>query len=174
MKKAKLNIIIIASIFLMIFLSCNDEDTYPEIPEIKYAGFVKLYNPSNGFYDRGVFKISFTDGNGDIGLYEDEKDPPYDYNLFIDYYELQNGDTVKVYITQYNDSTLQYDTLNFNARVPILTPQGSNKSIKGEIEDTLFMYNYQGNFDTIMFDAYLVDRALNKSNRIATPLIYRK
>ncbi|MEZ5197076.1 MAG: hypothetical protein R2764_11905 [Bacteroidales bacterium] len=54
--------------------------------------------------------------------------------------------------------------------MPILTPFGSNKSIKGTIDDTLFMYNYQGSFDTIMFDAYLVDRALNKSNRILTPL----
>lgn len=173
MKKVKFNIIISVIITLLVFNSCNDKDEYPEIPEIQYEGFVKLYNPSSGLYDRGVLIVSFTDGDGDIGLRQDETDPPYDYNYFIQYYELQNGDTVRVYLTQYNDSTLQYDTLNLNARIPILTPQGSNKSIKGEIEDTLWMYNYQSNFDTIMFDAYLMDRALNKSNLIQTPLIIR-
>lgn len=173
MKKVKFYIILIVAVFLVAFISCNDEDVYPETPEIEYNSFVKIFNPSTGLYDRGVLKFSFTDGDGDIGLEQGETEPPYDYNLFIDYYELQFGDTVKVYITQYNDSTLQYDTLNFNARIPMLTPDGSNKSIKGDIEDTLFMYNYQGDFDTIMFDAYIVDRALNKSNRIVTPLILR-
>ncbi|MEZ5197075.1 MAG: hypothetical protein R2764_11900 [Bacteroidales bacterium] len=117
MKKVKFNTILAALVFLMTIIACNNEDVYPEIPEIEYAGFVKLYNPSNGLYDRGVLKINFTDGNGDIGLMQDETEPPFDYNLFINYYELQFGDTVKVFITQYNDSTLQYDTLNFNARV---------------------------------------------------------
>jgi hypothetical protein len=84
---------------------------------------------------------------------------PYDYNLFINYYELQNGDSVRVVISDSNE---------FNARIPMLTPRGSNKSISGIIEDTLFMYNYQSTFDTIMFDAYLVDRSLHESNVINT------
>jgi len=74
----------------------------------------------------------------------------------------------------YNISDSTYDTIYHNARIPVLTPDGSNKSIKGEIEDTLFIYNYESEFDTIMFEAYIVDRALHKSNTIETPIIIRK
>ncbi len=151
--------------FLFFFLivvtiySCNDDEEYPIIPEINFEGFTKLWNPNTMIYDRGVLKISFKDGDGDIGLKNSETEPPYDYNLFVKYYEYQNGDTVRVVIADSNE---------FNARIPMLTPQGSNKAIKGEIEDTVFMYNYQSDFDTIMFDVYLVDRALHKSNTVST------
>ncbi|MCD4791393.1 MAG: hypothetical protein K8R37_15470 [Bacteroidales bacterium] len=152
-----------------VFYSCKKMEEYPVIPAIEYENFIKLYNS-----DRGVFKISFTDGDGDIGLTQNDTLPPYEYNLFITYYEIHYGDTVEVILTKYNHETGQYDTLTFNGRIPMLTPEGSNKSIKGEIEDTLFIYNYSSDFDTIMFDAYIVDRALNKSNIIQTPLIIRK
>ena len=147
--------------FLLIgtLYSCNNEEEYPIIPEIEYEGFTKLWNPNTMIYERGVLKISFKDGDGDIGLKNSETEPPYDYNLFVKYYEYQNGDTVRVVIADSNE---------FNARIPMLTPQGSNKAIKGDIEDTLFMYNYLADFDTIMFDVYLVDRALHKSNTVST------
>ncbi|MCD4681753.1 MAG: hypothetical protein K8R86_00605 [Bacteroidales bacterium] len=151
--------------FLFFFLivgiiySCNNEEEYPIIPEINFEGFTKLWNPNTMIYERGVLKISFKDGDGDIGLKNSETEPPYDYNLFVKYYEYQNGDTVRVVIADSNE---------FNARIPMLTPQGSNKAIKGDIEDTLFMYNYLADFDTIMFDVYLVDRALHKSNTVST------
>jgi hypothetical protein len=142
-----------------ILISCQDEEEYPVIPEIEFDEFVKIWNPQLMIFDRGVMAITFKDGDGDIGLRPNDTIPPYDYNLFINYYELQNGDSVRVVITDSNE---------FNARVPVLTPPGSNKSISGTIEDTLFMYNYQSTFDTIMFDACLVDRQLHKSNVVNT------
>ncbi|MCB2219674.1 MAG: hypothetical protein KQI35_04700 [Bacteroidetes bacterium] len=149
--------------------SCQDEEQYPIIPEIKYEDFVLLYNPASGIIERGVLKISFKDGDGDIGLRQNETTPPYDYNLFITYYEIQYGDTIEVFLVD----PVSGDTSNFHARVPILTPEGNNKSIKGEIEDTLFVYNPNSDFDTIMYSVYLVDRALHKSNVITTPMIRR-
>lgn len=146
-------------IAVAVFISCQEKETYPVIPEIEFDQFVKIWNPQLMLFDRGVFAISFKDGDGDIGLWDSDTAAPYDYNLFINYYELQNGDSVRVVISDSNE---------FNARVPILTPLGSNKSISGVIEDTLFMYNFQSTFDTIMFDAYLVDRELHKSNKINT------
>ncbi len=145
--------------------SCKKSEEFPVIPELKFEEFLKEYDPSLGIYNRGILKVSFTDGDGDIGLRPNDTVPPYKYNLFINYYEIQNGDTVRVIIT---------DTTDFYARIPMLTPTGSNKSIKGEIEDTLFMYNFNSQFDTIMFDVRLVDRKLHKSNVVKTPLIYRK
>lgn len=146
-------------VILGIFVACQQEETYPIIPEIEYDGFVKLWNPQTMVYERGVFAISFKDGDGDIGLKDSDTVAPYDFNLFINYYEIQNGDSVRVVISDSNE---------FNARIPVLTPLGTNKSISGLIEDTLFMYNYQSTFDTIMFDAYIMDRALHKSNVVNT------
>jgi hypothetical protein len=139
--------------------ACQKKEEYPIIPQIEYEGMIKLFNSNLNLYDRGVLRISFKDGDGDIGLRDGEILPPYDYNFFVKYYELHNGEEVRVVIA---------DTNEFNARIPILTPAGSIKAIKGEIEDTLFIYNFQSQFDTIKFDAYLVDRELHKSNTITT------
>lgn len=160
----------IAFIVGLILYSCSNEEQYPIIPEIQFEDFVLLYNPTSGLTERGVLKISFKDGDGDIGLRPEETQPPYDYNLFITYFEIQNKDTVEVFLVD----PISGDTSNFHARIPILTPEGNNKSIKGEIEDTLFVYNPLSDFDTIMYSVYLVDRALHKSNVIQTPLIKRR
>lgn len=159
MKRTVYTYLLFILIITGIFISCQKEETYPIIPEIEYDGFVKLWNPQTMVFERGVFAISFKDGDGDIGLSDSDTAAPFDYNLFINYYEIQNGDSVRVIISDSNE---------FNARIPVLTPQGINKSISGIIEDTLFIYNYQSTFDTIMFDAYIVDRALHESNVVST------
>jgi hypothetical protein len=103
--------------------------------------------------------------------------PPYDYNLFIRYFEQKNGIFEEVFLitpSYINDSTIVYDTASFNGRIPILTPAGKNKSISGEIEDTLFVNNPLSSFDTIMFEVSIKDRLLNESNTIQTPPIVIK
>ena len=162
----KFRIVFILS--MVLFAACKRKEVYPIIPEIKYEDFVLLYNPVTQSVDQGVLKITFKDGDGDIGLNPEESDPPYDYNLFIDYYEIQNKDSVHV-----TNSPFTGDTLIFNARVPILTPTGSNKSISGEIQDTMLINYPNSQFDTIFYKIYLMDRALHESNTIYTPLIIR-
>lgn len=161
---------VVFSTLLLFVFSCKKQETYPDTPEIAFEDFVLLFNPASGNIERGVLKISFKDGDGDIGLHPDETEPPYDYNLFLKYFEIQHGDTNHVVIID----PVSGDTANFNARIPVLTPRGSVKAIKGTIEDTIFVYNPLSSFDTIMFEVYLVDRALNKSNVIQTPLIKRQ
>lgn len=170
MGKKRTKYAVLIGFILITSLGCLREEEYPIIPEIKFEEFILLLNTQTGIIERGVLKISFKDGDGDIGLYETDTAPPYDYNLFIDYFEIQNRDTVQVF----NVDPITGDTSTFNARIPILTPKGSDKSIKGEIEDTLFIYDPTSSFDTIMFKVYLMDRALHKSNSIQTPLIRRK
>ena len=157
------------TILVSISWGCLQDEEYPIIPEIVYEDFILLLNTQSGIIERGVLKFSFKDGDGDIGLHQSDVDPPYDFNLFIDYFEIQNKDTVQIFLVD----PASGDTSTFNARIPILTPKGSDKSIKGEIEDTLFIYDPTSAFDTIMFKVYLVDRALHKSNVIQTPLIKR-
>jgi len=171
-------------LFLIILLmaaysSCKKVEKYPDIPRIEYLSFTKIYNPDLEIFDRGVLHFSFEDGDGDIGLNSNDTFPPYNtgspyyYNLIITYYEMQNGELTEVPILWFNPQTEQYDTLSLSSRIPNLTPDGVNKAISGEIFDTLFIYNFNSDFDTIKFDAHIIDRALNESNAISTPLIIR-
>jgi hypothetical protein len=159
--------------------SCRKVKKFSDIPRIEYRSFTRIYNPDLDLYDRGVLHFYFEDGDGDIGLNNGDTLPPYNqsseyyYNLIITYFEMQNGELKEVPITWYNPETEQYDTLTLSARIPNLTPQGINKAISGEIQDTLFIYNFNSNYDTIKFDAHIFDRALNVSNTISTPLIVR-
>jgi hypothetical protein len=172
-------------LFLLILLiavlgSCRKVEKFAIIPYIEYMDFTLIYNPDLDIYDRGVLHFYFEDGDGDIGLNSGDTfapfnpDSKYHYNLIITYFEMQNGELTEVPITWYNPQTEQYDTLTLSARIPNLTPEGINKAISGEIQDTLFVYNFNSIYDTIKFDAFIVDRALNESNSISTPLIIRQ
>jgi hypothetical protein len=169
--------VLIASI--LGFGACKKVKQFSEIPRIEYLDFVKVYNQDLGIYDRGVLKFTFEDGDGDIGLNNSDTFPPYNtsskyyYNLIITYFELQDGVLTEVPILWFNPQTEQYDTLTLSARIPNLTPRGSNKAINGEIFDTLFIYNFNSTYDTIKFEAFIIDRALHESNTISTPLIVR-
>ena len=74
----------------------------------------------------------------------------------------------------YNSETETFDTVYLSARIPLLTPKGTNKAISGDIYDTLFIYNYYSDFDTLFLKFRIVDRALNESNVEQTPYIVRK
>ena len=149
-------IFIIIFIFI-IFFACQKVEKYPDIPQIEFVDIIKIINPDN-IIDRVVLKISFTDGDGDIGLTQNDTLPPYEYNFFIKYMEKRNGEFVEIV----------FEHFSFNARIPVLTPEGRNKSIKGEIQDTIIV-NTMSDYDTIRFETYIVDRALNESNLIITP-----
>ena len=174
MKLKKLALLIL--IIPVAVMSCKEYDDYPPEPAIEFMDFT-LLRDDQGIDQRGVLRFSFSDGDGNIGLDSTELLPPFDYNLFVKYFELQNGEFKEIFLitpTYINDSTIVYDTATFNGRIPILTPAGKNKAISGEIEDTLFVNNPVSTFDTIMFEVYIQDRALNKSNVIQTPPIVIK
>lgn len=166
-------------ILMIVIAACKKPKQFPDIPSIAYQNFTSIYNPDLDIYDRGVLHFTFEDGDGDIGLNSGDTLPPfnassdYHYNLIITYFEMQNGVIKEVPILWFNPQTEQYDTLTLSARIPNLTPDGINKAISGDIFDTLFIYNFNSIYDTIKFDAYIIDRALNESNTISTPLIIR-
>ena len=152
--------------------SCREKITYPPVPYIEYVSFTKIPT-TNGIDSKGTLKFSFTDGDGDIGLSESDTLYPFNtgsiyyYDLFIKYYRKHHG----IFLA---------DSLEFtnNCRIPIVTPDGENKSIKGNIEVILFINNPKPipipTYDTICYDVTLVDRALNMSNTIRTPDIIVK
>ena len=142
--------------------SCKKPEQYPVIPYIEFTDFVKISNAA-GIDEKGILKFSFTDGDGDIGLGPSDTLYPFNpgsqfyYDLFVTYYEKQHGNYVAVTLPMSN-----------NSRIPVLTPTGQNKSIKGFIEIELFINNPATTFDTIAYDVSIADRALNISNTIRT------
>ena len=143
--------------------SCREKITYPPVPFIEFVSFDKIQTQS-GIDSKGILKFSFTDGDGDIGLSASDTLYPFNpgnqyyYDIFITYYEKQLGDYVAVTLPMTN-----------NSRIPVLTPDGENKSIKGTIEVELFVNNPASTYDTIAYDVSIVDRALNMSNKFRTP-----
>jgi len=176
--KIKISHILIILLGVMIF-SCKKYEKFPPEPKIEYLGFEKIFNATDSIYDRGVLMLSYTDGDGDLGLEKNDTFPPYNYgskyyyNMIIKYFEIQEGKITEVYITYYNPSTQEFDTITQNARMPTFISD-ADKSISGEIYDTLFMYNYNSDYDSILFEAYIIDRALNESNVVRTDTIIRK
>lgn len=175
----KIKFILPVMVFLAV-ISCKRTEEYPPEPVISFLEFERLLNPEFNIYDRGILKFEFTDGDGDIGLEKKDTFPPFNpgsqyyYNLIIDYYEVRNGVETYVPLVFFNASTQTFDTVYLSARIPLLTPLGTNKALSGEIHDTLFIYNYNSEFDTLFLKFYIIDRALNKSNMERTGYIIRR
>jgi len=174
----KLTLISIAAI-AVVGVSCRRIEEYPPEPSIKYTGFQKLFNTTDSVFDRGILMFEYTDGDGDLGLDDGDTFPPFDpdskyyYNLIIDFWEVQKGVETEVPLTFFNAVTQTWDTLSLSARIPLLEPKNVTRSITGDIYDTLFIYNYNSEFDTLFFKFYIVDRALHESNVEKTDYIVR-
>ena len=178
--KPLIKIVFLLVILMMASNSCRKIEEFPPEPWIQFLAFEKILNPVDSVFDRGVLKFEYRDGDGDLGLAKKDTLPPFNfgskyyYNLIIDFYELRNGVETRVPLTFYNPETEQFDTIPLSARIPKLVPSGAVKSISGDIYDTLFMFNYNSDFDTLFFKFYIIDRALNESNQEVTPYIIRK
>lgn len=158
-------IALIVSIALSLF-SCLDVDKYPIEPAISFSYF----NLTDTIDDLGnnitlyTFAIDFTDGDGDIGLEENDTispfnpGSPYYYNLWVTPFEKNN----EIY-------TEIQTAIPFHARIPYLTPSGQNQSLKGEIKYDVTVSDLVA--DTVTFNIQLIDRALHESNIIETPYI---
>jgi hypothetical protein len=115
-----------------------------------------------------MITISYTDGDGNIGLYPGDTVEPLKYNYYLKFMQYINNQLVEV--------PLADPKIPFNGRIPILTPTGRNKNIKGEITDTIQLYFARQilQSDTIAFEIYIKDRTLLESNVVVTPLFIIK
>lgn len=152
----------VAFLITLLFAACLKEQEYPVEPHITFRGYTKIVKESDTLLR---LSLEFTDGDGDIGLYPSDTLPPYDYNFFIKLLKLTG--------TQLNPFLVNGQPVNYNGRIPVITPNTSNKAIKGMIEYTFDVINYSMlkvflRNDTIAFDVYICDRALNTSNTVQT------
>ncbi len=151
----------VLAVLLALATGCIKRETFPPEPVIKYKSFGQ-------FGDSASLVISFTDGDGDIGLNDSDSDPPFNtgspyyHNLFLEYEELRQGVWTPVSLA-----------LPLRYRIPRITPTGQNKALEGEIAVAIAWPIVPDTaIDTVRFAVRLVDRALRESNRILTdPII---
>ena len=157
-----MNRVVKLSIIMSIFfaVACEKDDPTPVPPEITFL--------DGGLAADGSFalvRFEFYDGDGDLGLKQDESEGDQQYNLFVDYYEKQNGVWVlKSPIITYNVGENKYDTTDLHLRIPFIENE-AKRPLEGETEVKL-LYNF--NVDTFRYEMYITDRAFQKSNRITT------
>jgi hypothetical protein len=153
----KIAIIIIASALIV---GCKKKDPTPVAPVITFmdAGL----SEDNSY---SIVRFEFYDGDGDLGLRQDENTGDQEFNLYVDYYEKINGAWVlKSPVITYNTSEAKFDTTELHLRVPFVE-NDAQQALEGETVVNLF-YNF--NADTFRYELRMQDRALQMSNRITT------
>ncbi|MBP8824696.1 MAG: hypothetical protein KBH07_13725 [Flavobacteriales bacterium] len=145
---------------VLLAAGCLKTEEFPKEPHIGFKSYVQGT-------DSARLTISFTDGDGDIGLAPGDTLAPFNpgshwyHNFFVDYYKLQNGQW-----------ELQVFTLPLYYRIPVITPTGQNKTLEGDIAvelSPLVLPQVPG--DTVRFGVHIADRALNESNTVFTEAI---
>jgi hypothetical protein len=131
---------------------CIKFKTFPPTPVITFKSMSVTEVKQGQTPIKIIF--NFTDGDGDIGL--TQQDTSKDI-LILD---LRRGNPVF--------SPIQYDY-----RMPYVTPEGNNKSISGELAiDIPNTFCRPGlTVDTLRYSIQIKDRAGNKSNILETPTV---
>lgn len=162
MKKYAIGVFMI--VMAMFMAGCRHHEKFSEIPHIEFVSLEKVQDGAAAD-NQADFTIYFQDGDGDLGLDESDKDPvfavdsPYYYNMFIDFYEKQNGEWVKI----------DFPT-PLHARFPHLS-ESEPESIEGKLTIRTYINNPYSNYDTVRLSCFVVDRALHHSDTIITPEI---
>lgn len=163
----KVSFIVIIS--ALVLSSCLKPEVYPLEPIVSFERF-------NVMSDSASLVVSFTDGDGDIGLRQSDTTGDFSatsyfhHNLFVEYYEKDDA------LGWIRGKTMAGDDINFLYRIPYLTPNGNNKALKGEIEviiEPTYYNPFSSQSDTIMFKISLADRNLNVSNVVESEVITR-
>lgn len=147
---------------ILLISSCVKEEEFSDIPAITPRSFALVFDTGQ-YAVRGILSFDFQDGNGDIGLSPGDTFAPFNrggdyyYNLVIKYFEKRDSVYVEVVLDP-----------PFSARIPLLNPDYPGKAIRGFISDTLTL-DPSPAWDTVRFEYFLYDRALNKSNILTTP-----
>lgn len=158
MRIIKYLVIIIAALPLL--NSCRKIEQLPPAPLIKFTRFAVFDTTTLlGKYKAGRLDFYFEDGDGDLGLQAPSGNMTDTTNLYLTLFRKTGG-----IMAQAPDN----DPLKpLFYRIPFMERLGQNKILKGTISVTfLYLSYYPG--DTIRYDFYIKDRALNESNVAST------
>jgi|SRR5688572_10158050 len=142
----------------LVFAGCKKADEYPIEPVITFKSLTTVTDGS-GLVE-GTLEFEFTDGDGDIGLNASDTIPPYtgEYsnNVHLVFYQYVNG------------AWTPWSQFDDRSQIPIITPEGSQKAIRGIIRKEQMGFPFATNL-RVRYEVYIYDRALHRSNVITTP-----
>ena len=126
---AKIRKITVLLFIITLFIAgCDEIVTYPDTPVIDYKSFA-LYRTTddlgNSFF-LGKMEITFTDGDGDLGLEQPDSANVADslkYNFFSSLYSFENGEWEEI----------KGPSGEQKFRIPYISREGQNKTLKGSI-----------------------------------------
>ncbi|MGB0916592.1 MAG: hypothetical protein ACPGU4_03285 [Flavobacteriales bacterium] len=153
-------------VIMLVLSSCLKREQYPNRPDLEYLSYSFTSDTIPSANPIGEVTFRFTDGDGDLGLNPADTfgvhaiGEPYYYNLFVRYFEKKNGVFEEIIAPG-----------SFNVRFNDLTPEGADKTLEGEMQVGIF--DSGSEFDTVRYEMYIVDRALQHSDTISTPVIVR-
>lgn len=138
---------IIASV-VMLQTACTKDSDFPATPELNVREFTR--GPD---FD-AVWRIGFTDGDGDFGVRNDN-DPD---NFIVTIFKIENGVGIEQNSTNY--------------RVPQIKDVPIDKGVEGEfkLDINLELVLIDG-IDSLFYTGYAVDRSGNRSNTVQSPRI---
>lgn len=158
--QVKLRFVFALMFMLFIVISCEKENDFSEIPFLEFVGHEFTQKDGQRFIR---VELYFNDRDGDIGLNDEDTLSPFNLgseyfnNLWVTGFLVVNG--------------VFRDTFpGFDGRIPDLTPQGQNKSLEGSIFYTLPTDGLAVG-DSMAYEFILIDRALNRSNSVVSPVI---
>lgn len=159
----KINFLLFGFIILTI-AACVRPPDYPIEPQIKFTSLSKntMRQGQLGTEDSLFVTFSFTDGDGDLGTADSNKDTSKILNIFL------------------TDKRDNKPAERF--RIPYIPEQGAGNGISGDIRLLLFTTccnvlppceaSTTKPIDTLVYEIYIKDRAGHESNRIQTAPIY--
>jgi hypothetical protein len=149
----------------LLFSACRKKPDYSDTPYITInpiRHYVVFSGNTQTMVDSLVLSLNFQDGDGDLGL--DQNDllvPPWhgNFNILVDVYR-KTGNT--------------YTLLNlsppYSGNFPVLAPKKISGPINGTMEYGIAIAQpFQPVNDVLRFEIRILDRALNISNTVTTP-----
>ena len=162
---------------------CISPPDYPDTPEIEFRSItiqpiVNRFGP----FDSVFVTLSYRDGDGNLGLDQDNVDPPFNPTLpdGVTINPTYNNYFCQTQIRQTDGSFVDFTPngvgYNFNGRYPNLTPESQgdrNAPLRGEI---YYGFTIPPNSalppgTAIRFKINILDRALNRSNEVFTETV---
>lgn len=158
--------------------SCLEPPDYSDTPSIDFESISsERISDANGVFDRVTIIVSYRDGDGDLGVDNDEKtaDSPWarlkpdgTLNPFHNNYYftpfLRNAQN------EFVELALPDPNFNYNSTYPRLVGDDRKAPLRGDLK---FSYDFfQGNpfrrGQVVRFNVSIFDRALNQSNTVTT------
>jgi hypothetical protein len=156
MKRSFFKYLLVFVITSVVFYACVKKTTYPTTPVIEYQAFYPFVG------DSADLQIKFKDGDGDIGVPEDDSTR----NLRVIYYY---KDTVTHLYRAYTPCPNGCDTLRIGYIIKSPSDAYKGKPISGEISVRLQKFRHSKKIKNVKYVIYLYDKAGNKSNVVITP-----